>query len=247
MVVVPIPLFLILEFFTIPDNRYFLWSFWIGFVLLTFLLIRGGVDSENRQKKRLAALEHASQYLKPYTNIWNELILQNEFCKISLLNGQISVTDLITKATFSFDEYDLLVGNDYLSLWDFFCMNFSGETTFDAIIQSCKMMELPYEIKISRLPKIEKIETPNPIVENKIDINNASLEEIKSLPFINTALAKRIIKKREEIGGFKTVEAVCLYLKFNVEKSIKFREYICVKPIIISPADIKNDERSVDW
>ncbi len=81
---------------------------------------------------------------------------------------------------------------------------------------------------------------------NKTDINNANIEELKTLPFINTALAKRIIKKREEINGFKSVEDVCLYLKFNINKSIKFREYICVNPRKIPLSEIKNDERSID-
>ncbi len=82
---------------------------------------------------------------------------------------------------------------------------------------------------------------------HKTDVNNADIDELRALSFINTALAKRLVKKREEIGGFKSVEEICLYLKFNEEKSIKFREHICVNPRIIPLTEIKNDERSVDW
>ena len=53
------------------------------------------------------------------------------------------------------------------------------------------------------------------ITRNFIDINNASLEEISSLPGINIILAKRIVKYRNENGGFKTKEE--LYNEFKIK------------------------------
>lgn len=41
---------------------------------------------------------------------------------------------------------------------------------------------------------------------DKIDINNATAEELDSLPSIGEVRAKAIIKWREENGGFKTIE-----------------------------------------
>lgn len=80
----------------------------------------------------------------------------------------------------------------------------------------------------------------------KVDINNAELEEINSLPGINIALAKKIIKKREEINGFKSIEDVLLYAKVkpNVYKSLVNKIY--VTPMKQSLAKVFNIERTID-
>ncbi|MCM1003289.1 MAG: helix-hairpin-helix domain-containing protein [Candidatus Gastranaerophilales bacterium] len=206
------------------------------------------------KQTRQKSLAKAAKYLKPYNNIWKGLELNNSYCSITLKTcTNLCLQELNSRITRQATIYTLndikLEKNNYLEsieVWDVLCMNFSDETTFDSIIQSCKMMDIAYKIKISRSPKPERTVTPKPIVENKTDINNANIEELKTLPFINTALAKRIIKKREEVNGFKSVDDVCLYLKFNVEKSMKFREYICVNLREIPLSEVKNDERSVD-
>ena len=40
----------------------------------------------------------------------------------------------------------------------------------------------------------------------KIDVNRASLHELVKLPGIGPVLARRIVEKRREIGGFKRLE-----------------------------------------
>lgn len=52
---------------------------------------------------------------------------------------------------------------------------------------------------------------PQPVTRNKInkvDINTATIEEWKALPGIGEVIANRIIKFREKVGGFTSIEQV---------------------------------------
>ncbi len=40
----------------------------------------------------------------------------------------------------------------------------------------------------------------------RLDVNQASFEELQTLPGIGPALARRIIESRTELGGFRTPE-----------------------------------------
>lgn len=80
----------------------------------------------------------------------------------------------------------------------------------------------------------------------KIDINNATLDEIKNLPIINIITAKKLIQKREELEGFKSVHDVCIFLRLSPTQELALSEMICLNPMKISPAKIKNKERNVD-
>lgn len=42
--------------------------------------------------------------------------------------------------------------------------------------------------------------------DGKIDINKATIEDVDKISGIGPVLAKRIIEKRDELGGFKTIE-----------------------------------------
>ena len=79
-----------------------------------------------------------------------------------------------------------------------------------------------------------------------IDVNNATLDELKKLPIVNVVTAKKLIKKREEIGGFNSVQDVCIFLRLTFTQEDRISKLICVKPMKISPAKIKTDERNVD-
>ena len=57
---------------------------------------------------------------------------------------------------------------------------------------------------------IEKNEeiVSNNTLENKININKSSLDELKQLPKIGDTKAKAIIAYREEFGDFKTIDEI---------------------------------------
>ena len=81
----------------------------------------------------------------------------------------------------------------------------------------------------------------------KIDVNNCSEFELTELPGISIVLAKRIIKRREEIGGFKRTEDFFefLQLKEHLVKQIMTlvkAEKMCGKVI-----KNYNKERTIDF
>ena len=43
-------------------------------------------------------------------------------------------------------------------------------------------------------------------VSERVNINDADIDELITIPGIGEELAKKIIEKREELGGFKTIE-----------------------------------------
>ena len=97
----------------------------------------------------------------------------------------------------------------------------------------------------------EDIITPNMPQEKKIpaqqiDVNNCSEAELTALPGISIVISKKIIKKREEIGGFKNVEEFLIFvrLKPNVSKQLEPR--ICVNKMKGSLKVKRSNERQID-
>lgn len=105
------------------------------------------------------------------------------------------------------------------------CIHFNENATYEMILD---MFQDDYNVEITDTEKKQvnqtKKETPlyvdeyfsgNNAPKKLIDINTASLDEIKSLPGINIALAKRIIQYREKHNGFKTIDE--FYSEFNIK------------------------------
>ncbi len=65
--------------------------------------------------------------------------------------------------------------------------------------------------------------------ENTIDINSATMEQLDSLPGIGEEKAKAIIKLREEMGGFLSVEDILNVDGIGEKTFEKLRPMICVK------------------
>lgn len=63
----------------------------------------------------------------------------------------------------------------------------------------------------------------------KLDINSATVEELKRLPHVGEKLASRIVEYREVHGRFRRIEHLILVSGFSDAKFREIRGYIQVK------------------
>ncbi len=93
------------------------------------------------------------------------------------------------------------------------------------LIPQSDVLEYPTNIKNSLIPKTENSGN------GEVDINNADMNEIDSLPDIGAKRAEAIVKQREKMGGFSTLEdlmctdGIGIKLFNNVKPYIKISEY----------------------
>ena len=229
------------------------------------LTASGISDAGNgREIRRRDALRIAKIYLSPYKDIWRDLKLSNKLCSVQLwADGETITAREYMKPKRSFRVMYSQV-HPTEELWNMFCMAFSFNTSFDGLVQLCNTYQV--QIAVTGETQIENNAnnitpktTSNNIIKvdadirpktnnntEKIDINNASEVEITALPGISIVMAKKLVKKREEINGFKKVDDVILFLhvKPHIEKQL--RELICVNKIKTSIKIKRNKERSVD-
>lgn len=209
----------------------------IGYILLKNIgqgrLGEYSTIGNGREVRRQRALKEAKIYLSPYKNIWRNLKLSNKYCSLSLGSDGYSITakeKISSYRTFSVVHSKVHMNEE---LWNMFCMTFSYDTTFDRLVELCNTFNVTitedfrYRENVSVknksvIPKNNPNYIEKSVNQEKIDINNASEVEITALPGISIVMAKKLIQKREEIGGFKHVKDVCLFLhlKPHIEKQI---------------------------
>ncbi|MBR6162717.1 helix-hairpin-helix domain-containing protein [bacterium] len=95
-------------------------------------------------------------------------------------------------------------------------------------------------------PKKVTYKTETEIKAKKmIDVNSATLEELSALSGINVILAKKIIKRREDTGGFKDLEDFFRYTKLT--ENIKKQLYPILKAEKIEKHKTeRTEERKID-
>ena len=205
------------------------------------------------------------RYLSIQNNLWNYMYedsqiiyppygpeeAQNEYCRMVLEReeneqGKITCSEIWSKNE---NKKIFIMRGKYqylIRLIMFFRASNNIYADFQTLLRTYRYDK---NITIEEFGKTNDYEKKNSI-ENfsipKTDINNATLQEITALPGVSVIHAKKLIKKREEIGGFKSVNDVIIFLrlKSNIAETIEKR--ICVNPIKVSKADIKSDERNVD-
>lgn len=223
-------------------------------IICVVLAFRGEKGSDVALRSRLKALQTAKMYLSPYQDIWRNLKLSNKHCSLELTRDKIIIAKekdaingvnrefiIIDTEIYSFDE-----------LWNMFCKSFSSFRTYNGLVHDAKL----FKARISEiLPKITVDETYSQAQEEKkiplkpiekLDVNNCSEIELTALPGINIVMAKKLIKKREEIGGFKKIDDVFLFLHLKEHMINQLRFLICVNKMKGSLNLKRFSERQVD-
>ena len=65
----------------------------------------------------------------------------------------------------------------------------------------------------------------------KIDLNTATLSQLKDLPGIGPVIAERILELREKSGPFKRIEDLMNIRGIGEKKFLKLKDLITVKPL----------------
>jgi len=225
------------------------------------------ISNNGREVRRRQALSNASIYLAPYSDIWRNLKLSNTYCSLRLQSNGYTIVgreSVEPYRTFRVMKSNIHADED---LWNMFCDVFDHNTRFDRLIELCRTFQVDIKIegeqyKLSQGVNYSvvsnntdnsntiKIDTLAPSYntgkKEKIDINNASEVEITSLPGISIVLSKKIIKKREELGGFKDVNEFLQFTQLKPHMRAQLRDLVCVNKMKGSGKIKRNSERSVD-
>lgn len=218
-------------------------------VVIWALLSRLRKENVNKAEKerRHQALRRASYFLAPYKDIWRNLKLSNNYCSLKLGMDGVTITAIeklkdpnLPYRTFKVTESRVF---NEIELWNLFCLNFTYNKSFDGLLEDCNTFRASIYQDIV-VPKVQDSSLPK-LVE-KVDINNSSEAELTALPGVSIVISKKLIKKREEIGGFKSVEEVLMFLKLKPNITEQLRQRICVNKMKGSLIVKRNQERTVD-
>lgn len=212
-----------------------------------------------RELRRRQALSKAKIYLSPYNSIWNNLKLSNKYCSLRLqANGRTIVGRETTNLYRTFRITNSRVHPDE-ELWNMFCNVFNHNTNFDNLIELCAQFQTDINIENyytannaseNNYDNSYKINTQIPVTpeeqKEKLDINNASEVELTALPGISIVVAKKIIKRREEINGFKNIDEFLKFTQLKPHMQNQLKNLVCVNKMKGSVKIKRNSERSID-
>ena len=99
------------------------------------------------------------------------------------------------------------------------------KTVIEYIEKDCSCPDTINDACIKENKQTQKSEK-EPTKDNKISLNNATLEELQTLPGVGESKAKQIIKYREENNGFKTIEEIKNISGIGESTFEKFKDYI---------------------
>lgn len=219
--------------------------------------VRHSINAENINlgalMRRREAIKAAKIYLAPHKSIWKNLTLTNRHCSLELGEDASIIVGIEKVPPYrKFNVINSFV-HSYEDLWDMFCKSFSFSKTYKALKEDC----IRYRVSINEfVDESQAQKKEQPIIatslntnENnlkKIDINNASEIELSELPGISIINAKKIVMKREEIGGFKTEEQLFKYLNLKPHLQEQLKTRIVINKKQGSLQIKKSSERNLD-
>ncbi len=214
-------------------------------------------DSRNR---RIAALNQAKIFLLPYKDIWRNLTLSNKYCRLSLradgttIVGTEKVYSQGDKArSFRVVSTGVLDPNE---IFNMFCKTFEYNTSYDGLVETCHSFGLTISESGNKTqqeyskpqPEIRQAKAPVKLIpeSDKTDVNNCSEVELTALPGISIVIAKKIIKRREEIKGFKSVDDFIKFINLKSNITEQLRQMIVTNKMKGSLNTKRNKERTID-
>lgn len=212
------------------------------------------IKDQTRINSRLKALRTAKIYLSPYQDIWRNLKLSNKHCSLELTRDKTIIAKEKDAPNGANRQFIVVISDVYSfdELWNMFCKSFSSYKTYNGLVHDARL----FKAKIREtIPKVTEEEIYSQTPEDKkiplkpiekLDVNNCSEIELTALPGINIVMAKKLIKKREEIGGFKKIDDVFLFLHLKEHMVNQLRFLICVNKMKGSLNIKRFSERQVD-
>lgn len=205
--------------------------------------------STNSARNRKNALRNASKFLSPYSDPTKNLRLTNEYIVVTLGSDGETIKCRERRGrqrAFKICYSEIYDQND---LWDFICWFFNEDKTYDDFVEDLKVCKAKIQqegfYQESETPMINKVQIQETKIAEIIDINNCDESAIKNLPGINIVIAKKIINKRNELGGFKNVDEFIQFIKPTSSIESQLRERIKTGEYKVIKKEF-NSERQVD-
>lgn len=148
------------------------------------------------KSRRKELLNKNSAYIKKCEDIWKEQILLKYDLEIELRSKVIYVRDKTKVFKFKINNQNAID-----NLWDIMLNKFQI-CDYDSMLRVIKESTV-WEWSAAKYEEKDLV---------KVDINNCTEKELADLPLISVILAKKIIKYRQDISGFKTKEEFFQYI-----------------------------------
>lgn len=218
------------------------------------------------QRDRKVALSIAEPYLKRRGDIWGNMQLSNPLCSIYLSKDgtQIKAYNKLRGKNNCYCEFDTeMSALNHVEMWNFFCMNFSQRLMYEELIKLSRDSGIKFtlygdseedifgknsnglQMPLLNETKSDVISLPDKNLQ-QVDINNCELKDITALPGINIISAKKLIKKREEINGFKSIEDVFSCIKITEHMQKQLKDQIIINEMKGAKTFKRNEERDLD-
>ena len=130
-------------------------------------------------------------------------------------------TELINLSKTLKDEMVIIIYNKY-EIEEIRQKSDKQETIIKYIEKKCTCPDKTNDACINK----PTTETNEPSKENKISLNNATQEELETLPGIGESKAKQIIEYRNQNGGFKEIEEIKNISGIGESTFEKFKDHI---------------------